>query len=70
MIADGAKHHFLSCECTGHRPCVQYIAGYNAKQRMLNVDGSGIPDSCRDLMVLCESALKQAATHSSACADD
>ena len=37
---------------------------------MLNVDCSGVPDSCRDLMVLCESALKKAATHSSARTDD
>src|SRR4051812_34217470 len=37
---------------------------------MLNVDCSRVPDSCRDLMVLCESVLKKAAAHSSACADD
>jgi hypothetical protein len=37
---------------------------------MLNADCSGIPDSCRDLMVLGESSLKKAAAHSSARADD
>ena len=40
------------------------------KLLMANVDCSGIPDSCRDLMVLCESALKKAAAHPSARADD
>jgi hypothetical protein len=37
---------------------------------MLNVDYSGIPDGCCDVMVLRESALKKAASHSSTRTDD
>jgi hypothetical protein len=37
---------------------------------MLDVDCSGIADGCRDLMVLCETALKKAAPYSSARAND
>ena len=37
---------------------------FNVKLRMANADCSGIPDSCRDLMMLCESALKAAMAES------
>src|SRR5215218_5324829 len=70
FIAYRAKHHILPYESKGHRRRVEYIAGHNVKLRMVNVDCSGIADSCRHLMALRERTLEKAATHSSAPADN